>query len=199
MRNENDKTKRNKMKEKTIKSELLYRGRIISLFRDIVKIKGRKTVRELITHPGSSVILPVLDVKKKIIVLIRQYRYAAKSPTLELPAGTRKRGEPALTCARREIIEETGYSAAKMKLISGFMPSPGIMSEQMSLFIAAGLIKTRQALDFDEQISVLKVTLKKAVAMVFSGKIKDAKTIAGVLMLNEVYRDKNLYKKYLSG
>ncbi len=180
------------MKEKTIKSEILYRGKIISLFRDIVKIQGRKTVRELITHPGSAVMVPVLDVKKKVILLVKQYRYAAKGLMLELPAGTRKRGEPPISCARREIIEETGYRASKMKLIAGFMPSPGIMSERMSLFIAAGLRKTRQALDFDEQISVLKVTLKKAIAMVFSGKIKDAKTIAGVLVLNEIYRDKNI-------
>jgi ADP-ribose pyrophosphatase len=186
------------MKEKKIKSELLYKGRIISLTRDIVEIKGRKTVRDLITHPGSAVILPVLDVKEKTIVLIRQYRYAAKSLMLELPAGTRKRGEPAITCARREITEETGYKASKMKLLSEFMPSPGMMSEKMSLFIAAGLKKAKQALDFDEQISVMTVPLSKAVGMVFSGRIKDAKTIAGVLMLNEVYRDKKLYKKYLS-
>lgn len=186
------------MKEKTLSSETLYKGRIISLKKDIVEVNSRKTVRELITHPGSAVILPVFDVKKKKIILISQYRYAAVSRMLEFPAGTRHRGEPALQCAKREIAEETGYKAEKMKSLGSFMPSPGIMTEKMELFIATGLSRTEQHPDFDEQIETKIMFLDSAVKLVFSNKIFDLKTIAGILMLDGIYRDKKLFKRFLS-
>jgi ADP-ribose pyrophosphatase len=193
----NVKPERTIMKEKTINSETLYKGRIISLAKDIVEVNGRKTTRELITHPGSAVIIPVLDTKNKKIILIKQFRYAAKTWMIELPAGTRKKQEPALKCAMREITEETGYTASTMKKVSEFMPSPGMMTEKMSLFIAAGLKKTKQALDFDEQITLKVTPLGLAIDMIFSGKIHDAKTIAGILMLEHIYRDEKLFKRYL--
>lgn len=185
------------MKEKTISSETLYTGRIISLKKDIVGVRGRKTIRELIIHPGSSVMIPVLDVKNKIILLVRQFRYAAKRIMVELPAGTIKKGEAPLECAGREITEETGFTAGKIKLVSCFMPSPGTMTEKMSLFIATGLVRSKQNLDFDEQITVMRSSLGNAVKMIFDGRIRDGKTIAGILMLKEIYGDKKLYREYL--
>lgn len=185
------------MKEKTIKRKLIYKGRRIDLIKSEIMINGRKSVREIIVHPGSAVMIPVLDVKRKTIILLRQYRYAAGRWMIELPAGTRDKGESALKCARREIIEETGYKAAAMKKIAEFMPSPGMMTEKMDLYIASGLSKAYLSPDFDEQITVFTTSLEKAVKMIFSGKIIDAKTIAGVLMLKEVYADKRLFKKYL--
>jgi ADP-ribose pyrophosphatase len=185
------------MKEKTLRSEILYKGRIIGLTKDIVEVNGRKSAREIITHPGSSVTIPVLDINQKKLLLIKQYRYAVKSFMIELPAGTRKKGEGALECAKRELSEETGFIAGKIKQIACFMPSPGMMTEKMSLFIASRLVRSRQKPDFDEQITVMPATLDNAVKMVFDGSIRDGKTIAGILMLKEIYGDKKLFKKYL--
>jgi ADP-ribose pyrophosphatase len=84
-----------------------------------------------------------------------------------------------------------------MKKIAAFLPSPGMMTEEMDLFIATGLKKSRLAADFDEQITIFTTSLNKAIKMVFSGKIIDAKTIAGLLMLKEVYADKRLFRRYL--
>ena len=185
------------MKEKTIKKRLIYKGRRIDLIRSEILINGRKSVREIIVHPGSAVMMPVLDVKKKTIILLRQYRYAAGKWMIELPAGTRDKGESALKCASREIREETGYAAGSMRKIAVFLPSPGMMTERMELYIASGLFKAYLPPDFDEHIGVFTTSLDKAVKMIFSGKIIDAKTIAGILILKEVYGDKKLFKKYL--
>jgi len=185
------------MKEKTIKKKTIYKGRRIDLIKSEIMINGRKSIREIIVHPGSAVMIPVLDVKKKTIILLRQYRYGAGKWMIELPAGTRDKGESALKCALREIVEETGYKAGSMKRLACFMPSPGMMTEKMDLFIASALTKAYLSPDFDEQIAVFTTSLDKAVKMVFSGKIIDAKTIAGVLMLKEIYSDKRLFKKYL--
>jgi ADP-ribose pyrophosphatase len=99
------------MKEKTINRKMIYKGRRIDLIRSEVMINGRKSVREIIVHPGSAVMIPVLDVKKKTIILLRQYRYAAGQRMIEFPAGTRDKGESAYKCALREMREETGYAA----------------------------------------------------------------------------------------
>jgi ADP-ribose pyrophosphatase len=185
------------MNRKLLKKQLIYKGKRIDLIRSEILINGRKSIREIIVHPGSAVMIPVLDVKKKTILLLRQYRYGAGKWMIELPAGTRDKGESALKCALREIIEETGYAAGSMKKIAGFMPSPGMMTEKMDLYIASTLTKAYLSPDFDEQIAVFTTSLDKAVKMVFSGKIIDAKTIAGILMLKEIYGDKRLFKKYL--
>lgn len=185
------------MKHKTLRKTTIYKGRIINLVKSDLEINGRKTVREIIVHPGSAVMIPVLDVKKRVIVLLKQYRYGAGKWMIELPAGTRNKGESAVKCAFREIIEETGYNAGKMKKITDFMPSPGMMTEVMSLFLATGITKSRISPDFDEQIKAFTLTLEKAVKKVFSGEIDDAKTIAGILMLKEIYENPKLFKKYL--
>ena len=186
------------MKEKTIKKQLIYKGRLIDLVKSEIRINGRKSVREIIVHPGSSVMIPVLDVRKKLIILIKQYRYGAGKCMIEFPAGTRNKNESALKCAAREIIEETGYKTGSMRKIAEFMPSPGMMTEKMDLYIATRLTKAYLSPDFDEQITVFVTTLDTAVKMIFSGKIIDAKTIAGILMLKEIYGDKKLFKKYLA-
>ncbi|HRU40044.1 MAG TPA: NUDIX hydrolase [Candidatus Goldiibacteriota bacterium] len=116
------------------KKELIYKGRVFSLYKKEIKIGKRRTIREIVEHPGSAVIIPVLDRKKPVIVLIRQYRYAAGKWLIELPAGTRDEGESSLACAKREIIEETGYKAARIRKIASFYPSAGMMTEKMDLF-----------------------------------------------------------------
>ncbi len=166
----------------------IYDGKIIKLYKDRVQFKDKNLIREVIYHPGSVVIIPVLNKKTKEIILIKQYRYAINKEIFELPAGTLKKNETPYICARRELEEETGYKAGKLKKISEFYPSPGIMTEKMHLFIAYDLSKTNQKPDIDEQIKVVKINLEDALKMIFKGKIKDAKTIAGLLILKSYLR-----------
>ena len=100
-----------------MKSKKIYKGRIIEFSVDTIKIKNRTVTREIISHPGAAVILPILDIKKKKIILIKQYRYAAKKNLFEIPAGTREKNETFLKCAKREIVEETGYKSSKIKKV----------------------------------------------------------------------------------
>lgn len=169
------------------KRKKIYNGKIIKLYKDIINIKNKNIIRETIVHPGSVVLIPVLNEKTKKIVLVKQFRYAINKYILELPAGTLKRNESPFVCAKRELEEETGYKAGKLKKISEFYPSPGIMSEKMHLFLATNLIKSRQKLDTDEDIKIVKIKLSKALKMVQTGRIIDAKTIAGILMLKSFY------------
>ncbi len=173
--------------EKRISRESVYEGKTIKIHKDTVIIRKRKTVRELIKHPGSSVIIPILKKNPCTILMIRQYRYAAGKYLLELPAGTRNKKESFLECAKREIREETGYKAKIFKKLTGFYPSPGIMNEYMEVYTAYELQKSPLKKDFDENIKVIPVTLSKAVEMILSGKIRDAKTIAGILVFNADY------------
>ncbi|MBN2755402.1 MAG: NUDIX hydrolase [Candidatus Goldbacteria bacterium] len=186
-----------KTPEKLISRRLGYKGRIITVFTDIISLKGRRLKRDLITHPGSAVIIPVLDINKKIILLIKQYRYAAKQYMIELPAGTRDNNESTLACAGREIIEETGFAAKKLKKILNFYPTPGVMNENMDIYIATGLTPAVKKPDWDEDIETAALTLDKALGMIDKGKIRDAKTITSLLMLDRIYRTSSLKKRYL--
>jgi len=174
--------------EKRISRKTVYTGRIINVHRDTVEISGRRVIRDLITHPGSAVIIPVLSLKPPVILMVDQYRYAAGKRLLELPAGTRGAKESSLTCAQREIREETGYKAGKIKKLLGLYPSPGVMTEYMDIFAAYGLKKAPLKRDFDEDIRVVPVPLSRAVSMALKGKIADAKSIAGILAFNALLK-----------
>jgi len=169
------------------KRKNIYEGSIIKLYRDEINIKGRKFIRETIVHPGSVVIIPVLNVKAENVILIKQFRYAINKYMLELPAGTLKPDETPFACAGRELEEETGYKAGFLKKISEFYPSPGIMTEKMHLFVASSLIKSKPNPDPDEKIKIVKINLNDAIKMIFNGKIMDGKTISGILMLKSLY------------
>ena len=172
----------------SIKRKKIYSGRIIKLYKDIIHIKNKNLIREVIDHPGSVVIIPLLNKKNNEIILIKQFRYAINKNIFELPAGTLKKNETPYACAKRELEEETGYKAKKIKKITEFYPSPGIMTEKMHLFVAYDLSQTTQKPDIDEKIKVVKLKLKDALKMIFKGKIKDAKTIAGLLILKSYLR-----------
>ena len=165
-----------------IKRNKIFEGRIIKLYEDIIKIKNKNLTRELVFHPGSVVIIPVLNEKTKDIVLIKQFRYAVNKNIFELPAGTLEKNENPLICAKRELQEETGYKAKIIKKITEIFPSPGIMTEKMHLFIAKNLMKSKQNFDDDEKIKTIIINLDKVVKMIIEGKINDAKTIAGILL-----------------
>jgi ADP-ribose pyrophosphatase len=141
---------------------------------------GRKHRREAVVHPGAVVILPLLD--PQTVILIRNERFAVGQTLWELPAGTLEAApETPLTCAHRELIEETGYQAANLTKLTAFYASPGILTELMHAFVATDLTPVGQDLDESEQISVHPKPWSEVLELVRTGEIRDAKTIATLL------------------
>src|ERR1043166_1254256 len=134
------------MSYKLIEKQVIYSGRKVRLeLHRLEDDEGKRTEREVCVHPGAVVILPFVD--EKTILLIRNRRYAVSQILIELPAGTLEKGEAPMNCAGRELQEETGYLAARMKPIGNYFTSPGILSEKMYGFAAYDLKKTQTALD----------------------------------------------------
>ena len=165
--------------EDTISSKTLHVGKNFSFKVDQVKLdNGTEIVRELVDHPGAVAIVAVDDGD---IVLVRQYRYAAKSEILEIPAGTLEVYEDPYACAVRELQEETGYAASEWsKLLSSYM-APGYSNEVIHFYIAEGLTPVGSNPEEDESITVEKISFGKVLEMIESNEIRDSKTITGVL------------------
>jgi ADP-ribose pyrophosphatase len=140
---------------------------------------GGSEAREVVIHPGSVVILPLLPDGN--VVLIRNHRFSVNRTLWELPAGTRDPNEPALQCAARELEEETGYRATSLVPLLDFYPTPGISNERMHAFVATGLTPVAQRLDQTEQIEVFPVAPSEVLRMLKAGEIEDAKSIAVLL------------------
>jgi len=149
---------------------------------------GRRHKREVVVHPGAVVILGLLDDEQ--VLLIRNRRYAVGQVLLELPAGTLEKKEDPMNCAGRELLEETGYLARRLKPIGSYFTSPGILSEKMYAFAAYDLVKKESALEEGEEIEVEPTPLDEAMAMIGDGRIQDAKTIATLLMYDRFHRRK---------
>jgi ADP-ribose pyrophosphatase len=165
------------LEEITIASNYIYRGRIINVRQDRVKVKGDlEALREIVEHPGAVAIL-VLNEQEEVI-LVRQHRQPFKEQLLEIPAGKLEPGEEPLECAKRELLEETGFTAAKWKENGCFYPSPGFCDEKIYLFSASGLTAQASfAPDLDENIEVVFMPLAEIANLIDSGVIKDGKTI----------------------
>lgn len=142
--------------------------------------------RETVVHPGAVVIVGLLDSDR--VVLIRNYRIAVDEELLELPAGTIDPGESPLQTAERELAEETGYRAEHLRRLTEFWVSPGILSERMHLFLATGLHAGTAAPERGEQIQPLVVAWDDALALIDQQKIRDAKTLAGLLYWDRLKR-----------
>ena len=169
------------MKEDTLRSKLVYSGRLLKLREVEVKLaNGNTGKREICEHPGAVGIIAITP--KKEIVLIRQYRKPAEKILLEIPAGLIEKGEKLQNAAKRELLEETGYLAGKLKKFSSVYMSPGYSTEVLHYFVATDLAKKEQCFEDDEDIEVKVTPLKKALAMIKNGQIVDNKTIAGVLI-----------------
>jgi len=148
-----------------------------------------KVRRDLIHHSGSVVVLAVdTSSSSPRVLLERQYRHAAGDYLWELPAGRIDPGEQELKAAQRELIEETGYRAARWRRILKFYASPGFVAETMSVFLATGLRAGQAEPEEDEVIHIRMVPLPMAVGMVLRGTIRDAKTISSVLWLDHITR-----------
>ncbi|MGB2728255.1 MAG: NUDIX hydrolase [Halobacteriota archaeon] len=164
--------------EKTIESKQIYEGRIVNLRVDTVSLPdGRTKLREIVVHPGAAAIVPLMNEE---VLLVEQYRKAVDSPTLEIPAGTIEEGESPEECAKRELIEETGFQASKLDKLIEYYPSPGFSSEMIHVFKASGLKKVSDA---EAELSITFVRLEELLAMIKRGEIKDSKTVIGVLMV----------------
>jgi ADP-ribose pyrophosphatase len=177
-------------KERIISSKTVYRGPVFSVTTDNVEEPGGvRARRDVIHHTGSVVVLAVDDSASTPRVLLeRQYRHAAKDFLWELPAGRIDPGEQELQAAKRELLEETGYTARKWRRILKFYASPGFVAETMAVFLATGLCAGEAQPEDDEVIYKRLVPLPAAVRMALGGTIKDAKTIASVLWLDHASR-----------
>jgi len=184
------KTPAQRVKARLVSSRTVYRGPVFWVTTDHVEEPGGvRARRDLIHHSGSVVVLAVDDSGPSPRVLLeRQYRHAANDFLWELPAGRIDPGEHELEAARRELLEETGYTAAKWRRILKFYASPGFVAETMSVFLATGLRAGQAQPEEDEIIYKRLVPLPSAVRMVVNGTIRDAKTISSVLWLDHMSR-----------
>jgi ADP-ribose pyrophosphatase len=140
---------------------------------------GGTATREVVVHPGAVVVLPLLDDGR--VVLIRNHRFAIDETLWELCAGTLEPGEQPAATAARELVEETGYEAARMDPLTTFYTSPGICTERMYAFLATGLTEVGQRLEATERIEVEHRSLAEVLEMIRSGEVRDGKSIATVL------------------
>lgn len=168
-----------------LSSRTVYRGPVFWVTSDeVVEPSGIRVRRDIVRHTGSVVILATTDGPREPHVLLEcQYRHAADSYLLELPAGRIDKGEKALPAAKRELLEETGYTARKWKQILNFYASPGFVAEPMTLFWAQGLKPGPAQPEADEVIEQQMIPLSEALRTVQNGSIRDAKTISGILWL----------------
>ena len=169
--------------------EIVHIGRRIRVAVDTLTTAAGPTVRrDLILHPGAVVILPVLDAER--VVLIRNYRFAVGETLWEVPAGTVEPDEDLESCARRELAEETGYTAATWTYRGFLYASPGVLDEKLHLFLAEDLTPGAMRPEADEQIEPVILTLKEAIRMCVAGEIRDAKTIASLLLWEKILAER---------
>jgi ADP-ribose pyrophosphatase len=181
-------SKRNQAR--VLSSRIVYKGPVFHVTTDQVEEPGGiRARRDVVRHSGSIVVLAVDDLRAEPDILLeRQYRHAAQSLMWELPAGRIDEGESELAAAKRELLEETGYTARYWKKILHFFVSPGFLDETMSIYLARGLRAGEAQPEEDEQITTRFFSLSAAKRMVINGHIRDGKTIAGVLWLAQTPR-----------
>lgn len=169
------------MKFDLLSSEVIHKGRAITLRVDDLRTPDGRTVKyDIIQHHGSVIIIPVDE--NGDVYFVRQYRHAAEAEMLELPAGTLEPGEAPEVCAAREVREETGMQAASVKEIGSFYLAPGYSTEFMHVFLATGLSHNPLQADDDEFLSVETLSLADALKLAATGGLKDAKSLAALLL-----------------
>jgi len=170
--------------EKTIESEVKYKGRILSVRKDKVLLPdGKEATREIIQHNGGVGVVAITDEGK--ILLIKQFRKPTEEVLIEIPAGKLEINEDPEACATRELEEETGKIPKSIKLLTKFYPSPGYSSEILYIYFSDQLENGKVNLDEGEHVETFEVTLEEALNMIKSGEIKDAKTIIGILLAKD--------------
>lgn len=173
------------LKETRIDGEMVYDGRFLKVARDRVRLPdGKVSDREFIRHPGAVVILPLFDDGR--VLLERQFRYPLGREFIELPAGKIDPGEAALACAKRELEEETGYSAAEWHFVCTIHNAIAYSDEHLDLFLARGLSAGQARLDEGEFLETFTATVPDMLDMVRSGQITDVKTVIGAFWLEKL-------------
>jgi ADP-ribose pyrophosphatase len=173
--------------ETTLGSRTVYRGRLLHVLEDEVRLPdGSRSRREYIRHPGAAAVLPWLD--SATIVLVRQFRYPARRHFLELPAGKLDEGEAPLASAQRELREECGYAAAQWDPLGEVHPCIGYSDERIVLYAARGLTEVGRAPAHGEFVEPVPTPFERALAWVRDGTITDAKTVIGLLRAAELER-----------
>jgi len=168
------------VKARVLSSITVYEGPIFGIRRDkVIEPSGVRATREVITHPGSVVVLPVLADGR--ILLIQQYRHATRQYLWELVAGRIDPGETPKAAAARELIEETGYRAKRFRIFLDIFPTPGFLEERMFILLAEGLTAGKAEPEEDEKIISRSHDRKQLEEMIRGGKLRDAKSIAGIL------------------
>jgi ADP-ribose pyrophosphatase len=182
--------KSSKKLARVISSKEVFAGPIFKVVsQEVQEPDGVRVHRDVVQHRGSIVILAVDDSGKEPRVLLeRQYRHAAGERLWELPAGSLEEGEGKLAAAKRELLEETGYTARKWSKALYFYVSPGFLTESMQVYLAENLTKGKAEPEEDERIAIRFFNLRQTVRMALSGKIVDAKTIAPILWLENKLR-----------
>ncbi len=166
---------------------VIHDGRVVHLSLDTVAFPdGRTGTLELIEHPGASAIVPLLDppgTPDPRVILLRQYRYAGGGYLVEVPAGTRDApDEDWAACARRELEEETGYSAGRLHHLGEILTTPGFTDERIALFVAWDLDRRASSPDEDEYLEPTVMPLRRALAEARTGGIEDAKTLCALFL-----------------
>jgi len=173
-----EKNKQSVWKEETVKSEQIFKGRVISLQLDTVTLRDGTTVtREIVRHPGAAAVIAIVDGK---MVMVEQYRKPMDKVQLEIPAGKLDPKEEPEQAAIRELEEETGYRARSITLLEKFYTSPGFADELLYVYYTDDVILGQMNLDEDEEINVYLVTLEEAEQFIESGYISDVKTVFAI-------------------
>ena len=167
-----------------VSSERVYAGRLLKIDRDRVELpNGRTTDLEMVRHPGAAAVVPF--VSDDDILMVRQFRYATSGFILEVPAGTLNQGESPDACAHREVEEEAGHRAGRLVKLGAIYTTPGFTDEVIHLYAARDLTPTGQNLDHDEVLTVERLPLLRAIAMIRDGGIVDAKSICALMLARD--------------
>lgn len=170
------------LSEQVITSQWVFEGCLLKVKCDTVRLpNGRTAIREHVVHPGAVMIIPVLDSGE--IVMERQHRYPLNCDFIEFPAGKLDAGEAPLDSAKRELREETGYAASQWEFLASIHVAIAYSNERIDLYLAQGLSHHGSELDPDEFLEILHVPVAQALEWLAEGKITDAKTVVGLLML----------------
>jgi len=171
--------------ETELASETVFKGRLMHVKCDRVRLpNGKESTREYIVHPGAVVVIPVFD--NGDLLLERQHRYPLHRDFIELPAGKIDPGEDDLACAKRELEEETGYTAAEWREVTTIYPCIGYSDERLAFYLARGLTEGNHGRDHDEFLEILRVPFGKAMDWLRSGKICETKTVIGLFWLEKM-------------
>ena len=173
------------LKEVKVDSEVAYDGHFLKVQRDTVRLPdGKQSKREYIRHPGAVVVLPIMDDGK--ILLERQYRYPLQDVFIEFPAGKIDLGEEPLACAKRELEEETGYTAREWEFVCTIHNAIAYSDEHLDIYVARGLTAGESKLDDGEFLETFTATVAEMLDWVRAGKITDVKTVIGAFWLEKI-------------